>query len=352
MPRRCHGTIARHARRPARARPVQGEWQQTEHARPQSNGDQGILAPRQLFQSALALCRGDAPHQFAAQVFFVAVVVRPAQPGGELPQRRGVLARLVAGDELAGLDVADPRHDHVVDGGRQLGHAGGGNRIAVADDHERRAARPPRLGDLGRFLQPGENVGRSRAKCKLHRQLGQDIANHLQVGRVDDDRLGASVGGDDGRAEAFHRRPLEERFQQVGGALRPALLARRPGILEAHARRHVQHQQQLAKLVLRDEVRLVDLWLNLQQRQQAPSEGRQRRHAQGRRGKRPRRRSPMRAKGQRRHPADPPRMQPLRRDGEDEDDQCGRFGYHGVTLSPNDASMLVPSRTSPATQYG
>ena len=56
----------------------------------------------------------------------------------------------------------------------------------------------------------------------MHRKLTENIADHLEVARVDDDRLRAVVHRDDGDAESIDRDAVEERLDELPSALHPA----------------------------------------------------------------------------------------------------------------------------------
>src|SRR6185436_10483756 len=77
------------------------------------------------------------------EMLLVAVVVVPAETGGDLPERAGVLTALMAVDEFAQARVADADDEHLANRRRQGRHARVRHRVAVACDDERGAARAP-----------------------------------------------------------------------------------------------------------------------------------------------------------------------------------------------------------------
>ena len=95
--------------------------------------------------------------------------------------------------------------------------------------------------------------------------------NHFHVARIDDDRLGLAIDGDNRHAIEADRHAFEKRLQQLGGAAAAALLARRSRVLQAHARRHVEHQEQMPKFVFRDFAELVHLRRQCAQRDHTPA---------------------------------------------------------------------------------
>lgn len=67
----------------------------------------------------------------------IAIVILAAEAGGDLLECSGVLAGLAAIDHGAFGGVADAHDEDVVsDGGWHLGHAGGGDGVAIADEEE------------------------------------------------------------------------------------------------------------------------------------------------------------------------------------------------------------------------
>ena len=57
----------------------------------------------------------------------------------------------------------------------------------------------------------------------VQRQVAEDVADHLEILGIDDDRLGAVVAGHDGEEVELDRDTLQERIHDDGGALHPAL---------------------------------------------------------------------------------------------------------------------------------
>ena len=69
-----------------------------------------------------------------------------------------------------------------------------------------------RMGDPGGLRQAGKEVGLAGREGVVHRQVAEDVADHLQILGIDHDRLGAVVAGHDAEQIKLDRHALEKRI--------------------------------------------------------------------------------------------------------------------------------------------
>lgn len=196
-----------------------------------------------------------------------------AEPGRDLLEGTDVLAGLTTVDHGAFGGVSDSHHEDAIDCRRHLGHAGGGDGIAIADEEEGRGVGRPVFGDFGRFFESIEESGFADGKDGGHVHAVEEVEDHFEVAAFLYDGFGSVINGDHGDVEFVIGGAFEEGLDQTGGALRTRKTGVLAGVLKFHGGRDIEDEEEVAPFLGLDRFDFGAMGLGFEEKEGGESPG-------------------------------------------------------------------------------